>query len=45
VLRVDEQGTVAAAVTEVELFLTGLPSAPVHTLAFNRPYLFAISSR
>ncbi len=42
VLRVDEAGTVAAAVTEVGV---GETSAPVvqQELAFDRPYLFTVS--
>ena len=42
VLRVDEEGTVAAAVTEIGVGESAAPQ-PDHELRFNRPYLFTIS--
>ncbi len=42
-VRVDEEGTEAAAVTVVVVELTSTPSVP--TLVVNRPYLFAIRER
>lgn len=42
VLRVDEAGTVAAAVTELEVSVTSAPPPPVVELRFDRPYLFAV---
>ena len=42
VLRVDEEGTVAAAVTEIGVGESAAPE-PDHELRFNRPYLFTIS--
>lgn len=41
VLRVDEEGTVAAAVTELGLMPTSLPMVD-ETVAFDRPFLFTI---
>jgi serine protease inhibitor len=42
VLRVDEEGTVAAAVTEIGVGETAAPM-PEHELHFDRPYLFTIA--
>lgn len=42
VLRVDEEGTVAAAVTEIGVGETSAPM-PEHELHFDRPYLFTIT--
>jgi len=42
VLRVDEEGTVAAAVTEIGVGETAAP-APDHQLHFDRPFLLTIS--
>ena len=42
VLQVDEEGTVAAAVTEIGVGESAAPM-PEHELAFDRPYLFTIS--
>lgn len=39
-VEVNEQGTEAAAVTSVEIGLTS--AAPIATLEFNRPFIFAI---
>lgn len=42
VLRVDEEGTVAAAVTEIGVGESAAPM-PDHELHFDRPYLFTIT--
>ena len=42
VLRVDEEGTVAAAVTEIGVGETSVPM-PDHELHIDRPYLFTIT--
>ncbi|MGV8909186.1 MAG: serpin family protein [Propionicimonas sp.] len=42
VLKVDEEGTLAAAVTEIGVVGTSAPT-PAHTLHFDRPFLLTIS--
>jgi len=42
VLRVDEAGTRAAAVTELSMMAGAAPAAPPHEIVLDRPYLLAI---
>jgi len=39
-INVDEQGTKAAAVTEIEMRATGMPIS--HSITLNRPFVYAI---
>ena len=41
-IAVDETGTEAAAVTAVQMMLTGLPRREVKTLTLDRPFIYAI---
>jgi serine protease inhibitor len=44
VLKVDEEGTIAAAVTEAVGTAGAAPSEPVHVMHFDRPYLMQITA-
>ena len=41
-ITVGEQGTVAAAVTEIGLSATGIPQEPEHRFVADRPFLMVV---
>lgn len=43
VLKIDEEGTVAAAVTEIGTAMTSAPPEQARELTLDRPYLFTVS--